>query len=231
MFALSRRNKAVTGPRTPRSSVLLDTMTMARDGKLILGLLVIFVSAFIADAHPPTGIVVDPKGVVYFTDLETIWKIDTNGKLSIVRPGVSGRHVHELAIDQANNLFGAELSYVSQKWISSVWRISSDGRFTYLLEPTSTPPRGMSMWNDASGNTYVVEQDNHSKKQTLLVRRSPAGQVSTLAGSGYGHRDGKGISASFGSIGGMYIATDGPIYLTDGTSIRKVELLPKWGHG
>jgi sugar lactone lactonase YvrE len=78
------------------------------------------------------------------------------------------------------------------------------------------------MWNDASGNTYVVEQDNHSKKETLLVRRSPDGQVTTLAGNGYGHRDGKGSSASFGSIGGMHIAADGSIYLTDGTSIRRV---------
>lgn len=185
-------------------------------------MLAISFSSSIAHAHPPTGIVIDQKGVVYFTDLETIWKIDLNLKLSIVRPGVSGRHVHELSIDQANNLFGADLSYESQKWISSVWKIASDGRFTYLLDPTMNPPRGMSMWSDASGNTYVVEQDNHSKKETLLVRRSPDGQVTTLAGSVYGHRDGKGSSASFGSIGGMYIAADSSIYLTDGTSIRKV---------
>lgn len=195
---------------------------MTSQVKLLLSLLAISLSPSTAIAHPPTGIVVDQKGVVYFTDLETIWKVDTNGKLSIVRPGVSGRHVHELAIDQANNLFGAELSYDSQKWVSSVWKISSDGRFTYLMEPTSNPQRGMSIWTDAGANTYVVEQDNHTKKETLLIRRSAYGQVTTLAGSGYGHRDGKGSSAAFGSIGGMHIGVDGTIYLTDGTSVRRV---------
>jgi hypothetical protein len=190
--------------------------------KLLLALFAISLSGSFANAHPPTGIVIDQSGTVYFTDLETIWKIDTNGKLSIVRHGVSGRHTHELSIDQSNTLRGADLSYESQKWISSVWKMSPDGQFTYLLEPTSSPPRGMSLWTDAIGNTYVVEQDNNSKKETLLVRRSPTGELTILAGSKYGHRDGNGSSANFGSIGGMHIDVDGTIYLTDGPSVRTV---------
>lgn len=175
-----------------------------------------------AFAHPPTGIVVDQKGVVYFTDLETVWKLDTDGKLSILRPGISGRHVHELALNKDGNLLGADLSYEAEKWISDVWQMSPAGGFTYLLKPTSNPPRGMSMWTDAAANMYLVEQDNHAKKQTLLLRRTPNGQVLTLAGSVYGHQDGKGTAARFESVGGMFIDNGDTIYLTDGTSVRRV---------
>ncbi|HEY7784981.1 MAG TPA: hypothetical protein VIB00_09655, partial [Pyrinomonadaceae bacterium] len=50
-------------------------------------------------AHPATGIVVDRSGNVYFSDLETIWKIELKGQRSVFREGVSGRHIHELSID------------------------------------------------------------------------------------------------------------------------------------
>jgi hypothetical protein len=75
---------------------------------------------------------------------------------------------------------------------------------------------------DSDGNMYLVDQNNNTKKQTLLLRRNPDGQVITLAGSGFGSRDGKGTEASFGSIGGIFIHQDGMIYLTDGTAVRKV---------
>jgi hypothetical protein len=173
-------------------------------------------------AHPPTGIVVNRQGIVYFTDLETVWKLNINGSLSVFRAGVNGVHVHELALDKDDNLMGADISYEAQRWISNVWRMKPNRELTYLLEPTSNPPRGFSMWTDESGNMYFVEQDNHLKKRTLLLRRTPDGQVTTLAGSTYGSRDGKGDAASFGSVGGMFISSAGQLYLTDGTSLRKV---------
>lgn len=73
-----------------------------------------------AMAHPATGIVVDQRGNVYFSDLETIWKIEPNGKLSVFRAGVRGRHVHELSIDEQQNIFGADISYEpsTERWIS-----------------------------------------------------------------------------------------------------------------
>jgi sugar lactone lactonase YvrE len=175
-----------------------------------------------AFAHPPTGIVVNKQGVVYFTDLETVWKLDINGSLSVFRSGVNGRHEHELALDKDDKLLGAGVSNEASKWISDVWRMKPNGELTYLLEPTSNPPRGFSMWTDESGNMYFVEQDNHLKKRTLLLRRTPDGQVTTLAGSTYGSRDGKGDAASFSSVGGMFISSFGQVYLTDGTSLRTV---------
>ncbi|HEY3024979.1 MAG TPA: hypothetical protein VGJ55_02380 [Pyrinomonadaceae bacterium] len=177
-----------------------------------------------AAAHPATGIVVDRKGQVYFSDLETVWKLSTDGKLSVFRSGVNGRHVHELAIDSEDNIYGADISYVSQKWISDVWKMTPEGKSTYLLEPTDNPPRGMSLWRDHDGNMYIVDQNNHTKTQTLLLRRTPDGKVTTFAGSAYGHKDGKGTEARFSSVGGIAFGPDQNLYLTDGTSVRKVTM-------
>src|SRR6185436_6613718 len=175
-------------------------------------------------AHPASGIVRDRAGNIYFSDLETIWKIETGGKLSVFRPGVSGRHVHELAIDEQDNIYGADLSYESQKFISDIWKMTPAGKFEYLLEPTDKPPRGMSIWRDREGNNYLIDQNNHTKTQTLLLRRNASGEVMTLAGGAYGHADGKGTAAKFSSVGNLAFGPDGSLYLTDGATVRRVAM-------
>jgi sugar lactone lactonase YvrE len=179
-----------------------------------------------AKAHPATGIVVDRSGNVYFSDLETIWKIDAQGRKTVFRAGVSGRHVHELSIDEAGNVYGADLSYNPSRksWPSSVWKMTPAGQFTYLLEPTEHPPRGMSIWRDGEGNMYWVDQNNHTKSQTLLLLRTPDGRVTTLAGGSYGHKDGRGAEANFSSVGGMAFGPDGSLFLADRDSVRKVSM-------
>ena len=185
---------------------------------------VILACALIVDAHPATGIVVDSMKNIYFSDLETVWKIDPFGKLTVFRAGERGRHVHELAVDKDDNIYGGDVSYVSEKFVSSVWKMTRNGDLTYLLDPTADPPRGMSLWFDAQGNMYWVDQNNHTKTRTLLLRREPNGTVSTLAGSAYGHADGIGTQARFGSVGGMTFGPDGSIYLTDNDSVRKITM-------
>lgn len=177
-------------------------------------------------AHPATGIVVDRQGQVFFSDLETVWKLNRDGKLSVFRAGVSGRHVHELAIDGEDNIFGADISYepATKKWISDVWKMTPEGKFSYLLAPTTDPPPGVSIWRDQNGNMFSIDQNNHTKTQTLLLMRTADGKVTTFAGGAYGHADGKATAARFSSVGGLAFGSDGNLYLTDGTSVRKVTM-------
>ena len=73
---------------------------------------------------------------------------------------------------------------------------------------------------DHSGNLYVADYNNN------LVRKiSPAGVVSTLAGSGAeGADDGAGTKASFNSPGSLAVDAAGNVYVTDNANnlIRKI---------
>jgi sugar lactone lactonase YvrE len=180
-----------------------------------------------ASAHPATGIVVDAQGRIIFSDLETVWRIDAKGRLNVFRPAVGGRHVHELYIDKDGNVYGGDITYEpsSKKWIEAVWRRAADGRKeTYLSAPTADPARGVSIWRDAQGNTYFVEQDRHAGRKTLILKRTPRGEVLTLAGGAYGHTDGRGTRARFRAIGGMTFGPDGSLYVSDEGALRRVGL-------
>jgi len=167
-----------------------------------------------AQAHPARVIVVDLKGQVYFSDLKTVWKIDAQGKLSAFR---AGGHTHELNIDQAGNVYG-------EHDFSVIWKMTPDGVFSYIQAPTDNRPRGASIWRDRDGNMYSKEQNNHLKRETLLLKRTPSGSVSVLAGSSYGHADGRGRQAKFSNIGGMTFGANGSLYLVDSSSIRMVKM-------
>lgn len=178
-----------------------------------------------ASAHPATGIVVDAQGRVHFSDLETVWRLDAGGRLTVFRAGVRGRHVHELSIDKEGNVYGGDVTYEpsTARWVEAVWRRTPDGREeTYLSAPAANPPRGLSIWRDAEGNTLYVEQDRHTNRQTLILKRTPRGEVLTLAGGAYGHADGRGAQARFRAVGGMALAGDGSLYVTDAGDVRRV---------
>ncbi len=178
-----------------------------------------------AQAHPAWGIVVDRQGQVYFSDLKTVWKIDAQGKLSVFR-AADDRHTHELNIDEAGNLYGVDNSYdpATQRFFNAAWKMTPAGDFSYLFAPTENLPKGISIWRDRDGNTYSVEQNNQLKRETLLLRRTPSGDVSVLAGSSYGYADGRGGQAKFRNIIGMAFGPDGSLYLTDSSSVRKVTM-------
>lgn len=194
--------------------------------RLVVIMALLAVGAPAAMAHPPWGVVVSSTGIVYFSDLETVWKIDRDGNVSVFRASVGGRHVHELSIDDRDNLYGPDSIYEprSQKYLIGAWKMTPDGKETYVQRPIDSVMSGVSIWRDASGNLYSIEQNNHTKERTLLLRRTPSGIVSTLAGGAYGHKDGKGTAARFGSVSAMTLAPDGSIYLTDAPSVRRVSL-------
>lgn len=188
-----------------------------------LGTILIFPTINIS-AHPPWGIAVDDQGQVYVSDLETIWKIDAQGRQSIVRAGVSGRHTHELTIDEGGNLYGEELSYESptQRYTTAIWKMTPAGDFSYLLAPTSNPPKGTSIWRDRNGNTYLAQWKSNSEQEFFLLKRTPSGEVTTLIGS---RKNGEEFHQVVSyNLGGMAFGTDGSLYLTDRANIQKVTL-------
>lgn len=73
---------------------------------------------------------------------------------------------------------------------------------------------------DAAGNVYVADTYNHK-----IRKITPAGVVSTLAGSGIeGAADGNGVAASFNLPGGITVDAAGMVYVGDeaNNKIRKI---------
>jgi sugar lactone lactonase YvrE len=192
---------------------------------LILTAAAIFSLVARVSAHPAWGIAVDRQGQVYFSDLKTIWKIDRQGKVSTFREGVRGRHVHNITIDAEDNIYGLDNTYNPQteKFPRSIWKMSPKGEFSYLVPLTDNLPLGRSVWRDSDGNTYSVEPYNNEKKESKIMKRTPAGTVSLFAGGKYGYFDGQKDKAEFSVITDIAFAADKTIYLTNDAKVRKID--------
>jgi hypothetical protein len=76
---------------------------------------------------------------------------------------------------------------------------------------------------DAQANIYGVDYQQH--KQCQIVKISPDGRVTSLAGGDWGYADGKGPQAKFRDLHGAAFAwaADGALLITDnGTFVRKI---------
>jgi hypothetical protein len=186
--------------------------------------LTVVLSVFFAaqmQAHPAWGIAVDRQGQVYFSDLTTIWKIDAQGKLSRFRAS-GDRHTHDLNVDEAGNIYGADNSYepATQRFFSAIWKMTPAGDFSYLLAPTDNPPEGTSIWRDRDGNMYHVS--NYPRRELLVLKRAPNGSVVVLVGNKNAAREYRqGVPYS---IAGMAFGADGSLYFTHGANVSKVTM-------
>ena len=175
-------------------------------------------------AHPAWGIVIDRNNQIYFSDIETIWKIDARGNLTVFRAGVSGRHTHEITLDENGILYGVDNSYEAstQRFISALWKMTPSGEFSYILAPTHNPPKGMTNTIDRAGNRYYVGQSDDSAREIFVLKRTPAGRVTTLAGN---RKAGdKYRQAILYSIGSLAFGTSGTLYFTDNGNVHKVTM-------
>jgi hypothetical protein len=175
-----------------------------------------------ASAHPPWGIAADASGQVWFSQLESVWKIDREGHLHLVRPAISGRHVHELGLDAAGNLVGEELSYDPDRQVyhAGIWEVTPSGAQLYLLPPSSSPPLGNGVWSDRAGNRTHVQWNDNDRRNLLVFRRAPDGRVARLIGSdaeATGYHPTVLYNAS-----GFTLGADGTAYFTDRASLYAI---------
>lgn len=190
-------------------------------------LLLLFAAASVlstsrAEAHEGWGIVVDATGQVYFGDIpaNTIWRISKQGNVEKV---AVGKHSHALVLDSAGNVYGTNPHLTLP--IRSVWRLTPNGHLTDVISPTENFPLGLqSFIMDGAGNMYSVNARNAHTPEILLLKRSPQGEITTLAGSTVGHADGTGSQAKFMGIDGMAWGPDGVLYVSDGPYVRRVAL-------
>jgi hypothetical protein len=181
-------------------------------------------SADIVSAHPAWGIVIDRNNQIYFSDIETVWKIDAQGKLTVFRAGVSGRHVHEINLDQDGNLHGVDNSYepATQRFIAALWKMTPDGKFSYIVAPTHDPPKALTNWKDGAGNSYYIGESDNTGREIFVLKRTPDGAVTTLAGNRRAGDEYRQVALY--NVGGTAFGSDGALYFTDNSNARKLTM-------
>jgi DNA-binding beta-propeller fold protein YncE len=173
-----------------------------------------------ARAHEGWGIVVNATGEIYVGDIpaDVIWKISKTGKMEKV---ATRKHSHALFLDSAGNLYGTNPHFTLP--IRSVWQLAPNGQLTDVIPSPENFPLGLqSFIMDDSGNMYSVSAPNRKTRELLLLKRSPEGEITTLAGSMKGHTDGIGREAKFMGIDGMAWGPNGDLFITDGPYVRRV---------
>lgn len=173
------------------------------------------------DAHEGWGIVIDGRGRVYISDIpaNTIWRISEHGGAEqVVR-----KHSHALVLGEAGEVYGTDPHPTVA--VGGVWRLDSDGTVSNLIPPAQPLVLGLqSFIMDAEGNMYSAKVRNARSPELVLLKRSPTGEITTVAGGAVGHADGTGTDARFMGIDGMAWGPERALYLTDGPYVRRVTL-------
>ncbi|MCU0431695.1 MAG: SBBP repeat-containing protein [Cytophagaceae bacterium] len=192
--------------------------------------------------HFPYGVAIHPlTGELYVADTDNhkIRKINSSGVVSTFAGlGTSGFKDGSLsvatfssptgiAIDSLGNFYVADYANNRIRKISASGVVSTfagslvntpgtiDGNGT---EARFTSPTGVAV--DSTGNVYVADLFSHK-----IRKITPAGQVSTLAGSGIiGFQEGSGSNARFNRPTGVAVDWAGNVYVADWYNhrIRKV---------
>lgn len=205
------------------------------------GVVTTYLQRAVGQVNRAGGMTLDTAGNLYFSDIadHVVRSLAPGGTavtlagvatLSGSADGVGGAAQFNIPkgidVDSAGNL------YVADTFNHTIRRITSAGAVSTIAGSAGTQgdadgsaaaaqfsyPRDVV--TDADGNVYVADTFNDK-----IRKITPAGVVSTLAGSGEaGSADGPGVSASFNSPQGITIDADGNLYVADTSNdtIRKI---------
>jgi len=170
---------------------------------LALGILMALqIGVLPAQAHPGSGIAVDRTGQVYFIDTgDGLWKIDLQGHLV----HLGGPRFHWMALDLENKFAKTTLPSGPSGDITRVGDnpavlVSSD--FPIAIAP--------------DGNLYYPSRGPAGQVQ--IVQFTPAGRQSILVTLPANGTDGKPLHY----INGLTAATDGSLYFTENSAVRRI---------
>ena len=185
-----------------------------------------------AKFHSPNDIAIDASGNLYVSDgwNNRIRKITPAGMVSTLAGDGLSLILYEpigLDLDAAGNVYVADWGHdrirkITPGGVVSTFAGCDNCIGGYVDGPGTTArfysPTGVTV--DAAGNVYVTDWNHTVRKIT------PAGMVSTLAGTGEGFADGTGAAAKFYKPISPVVDAAGNIYLADAGNNRIRKITP-----
>jgi hypothetical protein len=169
-------------------------------------------------AHPGSGIAVDAPGRVFFTAGPMIVMIETNSVARTIVHDENHQRFYQLHhIQRAPD--GGLLT--ASDMGNGIRRFTPEGKLTRFFPPPNQD-RALSVGSggdpfavDRAWNVYAV--NSVQDRFTQILKVTPEGRISVLAGGNWGFADDKGAEAKFGYLhgGSMLVAPDGALLLTD----------------
>lgn len=198
-------------------------------------------SGLVAQFKTPRGICIDSQGNIFIADSgnNRIRKIEPSGNHTVTTFAGSGVEGYAdgiginaaltpnvMCIDSQDNL------YVTDWWNFKIRKITPTGVVTTVAGTTQGFADGNAntaqfsylegICIDAQGNLYVADGGNNR-----IRKITPAGVVSTVAGSTSGYQDGVGTNAKFDYPSGICIDANNNLFVCEafGYKIRKINSL------
>lgn len=186
-------------------------------------------TAINASFNQPIGIAADAAGNVFIADNgnHLIREVSPTGNVTtLAGSGILGsangtgtaaafNFPQGVAVDASGNVYVADYGNNMIRKISpagAVTTLAGSGEVGAGNSPdtvTFNKPIGVAL--DVAGNIYIADYGNN-----LIRKITPAGIVSTLAGSGMsGSANGTGTTASFNGITGVAVDAPGNVYVAD----------------
>ncbi len=183
-------------------------------------------TGFTAWSHPGSGIAVDDQGRVFFTTGPMVVMIETNGVARTIVHDQKNEKFYQLHHIQRTPEGGM---VTASDMGNALWRFTPEGTLSRYYPPEddmralAVGVGGDPFALDRTGNIFAV--NSKQGRFTQILRVSPEGSITVLAGGDRGFADGQGTAAKFGDLhgGSMLVAADGALLLTDSySSVRRV---------
>ena len=167
------------------------------------------------------GVAATPEGSFYFCDItrDRVWKLEPTGALRTV---ATQNHCHSLVLGYDGNVYAEDIGGESRGELRvALWRMTPAGRREDILTLTDKPDPSLWLVRDAAGVTYAWKGQPGATSE--ILKRTPEGTVTSLAGGQWGHLDGRASAARLGNVGAMAVTPNGILYVVDDGRLRKID--------